>query len=154
MICFFMFSYFKIVKFLNFNFLLLKFNKKNLFLKNILNFYYKNNFIFLYNVKYKKTFIKTFINKLYYFLKGFYHILEVKGRRFKYFISKNFFFFKMDTSKFLYLNFFDNFFFKKKKKKIKFFFFEINIFKLLNNMQKLKVPNKFTKKGIFFIRGR
>lgn len=151
MVCFFMFSYYKVFKFINSNYLLLKYNQKTMILKNILNFYYKKNLIYFLNTKYKLIFIKAFLNKLFYFLKGFYTTIEIKGRRFKYFINKNFIFFKMDTSKFLYLEILNNLFIKKRKKKIKFFFFEINIFKTLKNIQKLKIPNKFTKKGIFFL---
>jgi hypothetical protein len=57
----------------------------------------------------------------------------------------------MDTSKFSKTKLTTNIFLQKKKKYIKFFFFSNKILELLKKIKNLKIPNKYTKKGIIFL---
>jgi hypothetical protein len=144
------FSYYKVLKLFNFQFLILKILKKKYIFNNLYFFFLKKNILFFLINNYKKNFLNFFLSKLLTFLKPFKVILKISGKRFKFFLNKDFFFFKMDTSKFLYLSLFKNFYFNKNKKQVKFFFFNKKIFQMIINIVKLKIPNKYTKKGISF----
>ena len=146
------FSYFKIIKLVNFRYFNINIFKKKIILKNISFFLFKKNNLFFLNKKIQNVFFNLFLKKLLIFLKGYKAYLNIKGKRAKFYINNFFFFIKMDTSKFIYLKMINNFYFKKSKKIIQFYFFDIKIFHLIKNIQKLKNPNKYTKKGIFFLR--
>lgn len=143
------FSYYRALKPLNFQYLILKILKKKYVFKNIFYFFVKKSILFFLTNNFQKIYLKLFLAKLIYFLKGFKINLNISGKRFKFFINKTFFFFKMDTSKFLCLSLFKNFFFDKSKKQVKLFFYNKKIFQMVKSILKLKIPNKYTKKGIF-----
>ena len=143
-------NYNVVLKLINSKFLYFKITNKRYFLKNINLFKIKKNIFFFLKKKNQNIFLNFFFLKLYYFLKGFKIKLSFGGRRFKFFINNNFFFFKMDTSKFLNVLLTKNMYIKKKKKYIQFFFYNINIFNIFKKIKNLKIPNKYTKKGIIF----
>jgi len=142
-------SYFNRFKFLNFRYLFIKLLKKKIIFKNYYIFFLRKNILFFLNKNCQNIFFLFFFKNLICFLKGFKSVLEIKGRRLKFFINFQFFFLKMDTSKYLSLKIFKNIYLKKSKKTIKFFFFDVKVYQLLNQIQKLKIPNIYTKKGIF-----
>ena len=144
------FSYFKVIKLVNFKYFNINIFKKKIILKNISFFLFKKNNLFFLNKKIQNVFFNLFLKKLLTFLKGYKIYFNIQGKRFKFYINNFFFFIKMDTSKFTFLKMINNFYLKKSKKIIQFYFFDVKIFHLIKNIQKLKVPNKYTKKGIFF----
>jgi hypothetical protein len=129
---------------------ILKYNLKLSF-KNFFFFINKKNFFFILKNNFKNIPLKLFLNKLFNFLNGFIKKIKISGKRFKFYINSFFFFFKMDTSKFSKTKLTTNIFLQKKKKYIKFFFFSNKILELLKKIKNLKIPNKYTKKGIIFL---
>jgi hypothetical protein len=144
------FSFFKVIKLVNFKYFNINILKKKIILKNISFFLFKKNNLFFLNKKIQNVFFNLFLKKLLTFLKCYKIYFNLQGKLFKFYIYNFFFFLKMDTSKFTILKMINNFYLKKSKKIIQFYFFDIKIFHLIKNIQKLKVPNKYTKKGIFF----
>jgi len=129
---------------------ILKYNLKLSF-KNFFFFINKKNFFFILKNNFKNIPLKLFLNKLFNFLNGFIKKIKISGKRFKFYINSFFFFFKMDTLKFSKTKLTTNIFLQKKKKYIKFFFFFNKILELLKKIKNLKIPNKYTKKGIIFL---
>ena len=146
------FSFYKSFKLINSKYIFLKIFKKKIIFKNLNIFFLKQNIFFFLNNNYKNFYLKLFLKKLISFLKGFKSFFNIQGRRFKYFINPKYIFFKMDTSKFICLPLVKNIFFKKTKDITKLFFFNVKHFQFLKKIQKLKIPNNYTKKkkGIFF----
>ena len=144
------FSYFKVIKLVNFKYFNIKIFKKKIRLKYISSFLFKKNNLFFLNKKTQNIFFNLFFKKVLMLLRGYNIDFNIQGKRAKYYINIFFFFIKMDTSKFIFLKMINNFFLKKSKKIIQFYFFDVKIFHLIKNIQKLKIPNKYTKKGIFF----
>jgi hypothetical protein len=147
------FSFYKSFKLINSKYIFLKVFKKKIIFKNLNFFFLKKNIFFFLNKNYKNFYLKLFLKKLISFLKGFKIFFYVQGRRFKYFINSQYIFFKMDTSKFICLPLVKNIFLQKTKDITKLFFFNVKHFQLLKKIQKLKMPNNYTKKkkGIFFL---
>ena len=129
---------------------ILKYNIKLTF-KNFLFFININKYVFILKFFFQNIYLKFFLNKLFNFLKGYIKKMIISGRRFKLYINSYFFFFKMDTYKFSKTKLTYNTYIKKKKKYIKFFFFSSKIFELFKKIKNLKIPNKYTKKGISFL---
>ena len=57
----------------------------------------------------------------------------------------------MDTSNFLNINLLYDIFIKKNKKIINFFFLDLRVFKIIEQIKNLRIPDKYTKKGILFL---
>ena len=145
-----LFSFKKTLKIRYSNYLSLILSKKNIICKNFYFFYFKKKVLFFLKSNYKITFLKLFLKTIFNFLQGFIVSFTITGRRFKFFINSNFFFFKMDTSNFLNINLLYDIFIKKNKKIINFFFLDLRVFKIIEQIKNLRIPDKYTKKGILF----
>lgn len=136
----------KYIKFKYLSFKILK--KKVLLIKKIYLKFLKKNILYIISKSNQTIFLKKFFKKLWNFLLGFKIFFNILGRRFKFFINKDFIFFKMDTSKYFVLKMLKNVKLIKQKKIISFFFFDVLTFQFWKKILKLKIPTKYTKKGI------
>lgn len=124
---------------------LLKNIKKNYFI------FFKYKFIY-FSICTDYILFKSISSFLYNLFKGFCYKLSLEGKRFKFLINNYFLFFKMDISHFKFLRFKGVLFLKKlKKNKLLYFYsFDLSLLKYsLLNIQNLKKPTKYKKKGLF-----
>ena len=81
------FSYFKVIKLVNFKYFNINILKKKIILKNISFFLFKKNNLFFLNKKIQNVFFNLFLKKLLTFLKGYKIYFNIQGKRFKFYIN-------------------------------------------------------------------